>query len=290
MKILFLGGDKRQLSIINELKNKYSVETVGYDNILINNTYNKKITDLKMNNYQAIVFPVSGVLDNFTIEAVYTKEDIILPNDLLTNTNAKALIFTGIKSINLDKMLKLANREAIILMNDQNVVKENTIPTIEGIIGDLINHTDYTINQANILVLGYGKVGKSLTDLLTFLGAHVIVGKNKTKDDELLKSKGIKSIFTSDEKGMENALRTCDIIINTVPSLILNKTYLKFINKEAYLLDISSFPHGIDFNYADALKLNHKKLLGIPGLVAPKTAGLILAKKIKKVLGGERYD
>ncbi len=287
IKILFLGGDKRQLSIIEELKNKYQIETVGYDNITINNTNNKKLSEIKLEDYQVIIFPVSGVLDNGLIETNFSKETIMLTEDLLLNTKKDVLIFSGVKSKALKKMLALANKEAIIMMNDQEVTKENSVPTIEGIISDLIIHTDYTINQAKVLVLGYGNVGQPLVEILIALGAKVTVGTKVSRNNELLKAKNINFIFTNDYQKMKETLETCDIIINTVPSLILDKKYLEVVNKQAYLLDIASFPYGIDFNYAELLKLDYKKLLGIPGLIAPKTAGLILAKKIKKVLGGD---
>jgi dipicolinate synthase subunit A len=67
-----------------------------------------------------------------------------------------------------------------------------------------------------------------------------------------------------------------------------DKEYLTLLNKNAYILDVASYPHGVDFEAANNLKIKNSLLLGIPSLVAPKTAGKILVKKINSIIGGEK--
>ena len=59
---------------------------------------------------------------------------------------------------------------------------------------------------------------------------------------------------------------------------------MQVLNNTIYILDVSSHPHGVDFKSANELNLKNKLLLGIPGDVAPKTAGNILVKKINSVI------
>lgn len=283
MKILFLGGDKRQLEMIKILENKgYEVNVLGYQSINLENNVKKKgLYELKMDEYKVIIFPVSGVKSNYKIVSEFDSNPIFLPVDFLKNTQENVSIFTGIMTKELNEMLEVSKRKAISLMEDNNVKKENSIPTVEGIIADLVYSTDKTIEESNIFVLGYGNIGEVLVDKLKALKAtSIAVGVIEQTDYEQLNKNNIKSLFTTDEKSMQQVIKESDVIINTVPELLLDKKLLNFVNNDAYILDISSYPYGVDFDYANQLKIKNKLFLGIPGKVAPTTAGRILVKKI----------
>jgi dipicolinate synthase subunit A len=76
-----------------------------------------------------------------------------------------------------------------------------------------------------------------------------------------------------------------DIIINTVPSKILDKNLLAIVRQDALLIDLASIPGGVDFEYAKerGLKIIHE--LGIPGKTAYKTAAVYMYDCIMKLLG-----
>jgi dipicolinate synthase subunit A len=166
-------------------------------------------------------------------------------------------------------------------MSFDDVAIENSISTSEGIIADIIQNTDYTLNNSNITVLGYGRVGKTLVNKLLKLGANVNVGVIKESDYISLIYENINVFYTTD---MKNNLINSNIIINTVPRLLLDKINLNYTKKDVYIIDIASAPYGIDFEYAKDKKIKYTILKGIPGKVAPKTAGTILANKINKIL------
>lgn len=285
MKALFLGGDKRQIEIIKDLsRKKTEIDLVGYDLIGIDNIKNIDANNICISQYDLIFFPISGVKDDLSIACSYSSRKIILQMDLLEKCKEKAKIFTGIKTEKLNHMLKLANKDCIALMDDADIKKANGIPTVEGIIGDLIYSTDYTISDANIFVLGYGNVGKPLVRTLKNLNANVTVGIIKPDEFTELVNNQIPCIYSNNHSLMLRVMQDSNIIINTVPEIILNKDYLEKLNKDIYILDISSHPHGVDFESANELNLKNKLLLGIPGNVAPKTAGNILVKKINSII------
>lgn len=292
MKMLFIGGDKRQLEIIRNMHAKrHQIDTVGYGkNGLPIGVINRSISGLQMGNYDAIFFPVSGVCEDYSIVTEFNEEKVYLPKYLLVKTKESALIFTGIRNKGLNDMLSIANRNVIALMEDRTVTIENSIPTIEGIIGDLINNTDHTINDSNILVFGYGNVGKPLVDKLRYLGARVTVGVILESDYKYLNENGIKAIYTTDKESMKESLRANDTIINTVPSIILDKESIRYIDGSVYILDIASHPHGIDIKAANEQGIRAKIWLGIPSVVAPRTAAMILYKKINSYIGGNKNE
>lgn len=284
MKILFLGGDKRYLEIINNfVAKKCEIDLVGYKNEYPN-TNNKKIDDINISEYDVIFFPINGVMENYIIKG---EENFVVDENLLKNTKDDTLIFSGIKTNCLDSILRTSSRDAIYLMQEKEIVLDNAVITVEGILADIIENTDISIKDANIMVIGYGNIGKKLVDILRYLNANVLVSVKEEDDYIDLKHKGIYTVYSNDHYTMKLGLNISNIIINTVPTLVLNHEYIDSVRNDAYVLDISSYPYGIDKEYLGEKQIKNKIYSGIPGKVAPITAGRILTKKIEKILGGE---
>ena len=117
------------------------------------------------------------------------------------------------------------------------------------------------------------------------LGASITVSIIEEKDKQELDTKKINNFYSNNIIDLKNEIKNTDIIINTVPNTIINNSLIKYINRECYVLDIASHPHGIDREVLDEFFIKNKLYLGIPGKVAPKTSGKILSKKINNILG-----
>ena len=86
------------------------------------------------------------------------------------------------------------------------------------------------------------------------------------KDITWIEAYGSKSIKYEE---LNKKIDMFDIIINTVPVLILNKKRLELLNKNTLLIDVASAPGGIDFEVARQLNIKTIWALGIPGKIAP---------------------
>ena len=286
MEVLVLGGDLRYLEIINDLSSKYSVDVVGYKNTYINDCVrNININKVDIGKYDVIIFPINGVMDKNLINCRFNNVPIKLSDDFLVGSKDDVLIFSGISTPNLDRILEVSNRNCVYMMKDKEVVSSNAIPTVEGIIADVIVNTDSTIHDTNFLVFGYGNIGQVLVKYLRLLGANVTVSIIEDKDKEILDSVGIDSFYSNNVSDLVKSIGSVDVIINTVPSCVIDNSLIKYINRECYVLDIASHPHGIDREVLDEFFIKNKLYLGIPGKVAPKTSGKILSRKINSVLG-----
>lgn len=286
---MFVGGDKRQIEIIKDFYNKnYEIDLIGYDNYDAPEGITKREADrLDKKDYHAIIMPVNGVAEDGSITSSFCNRQIKLKETFFVTTKKDILIFTGIRTRYLDKMLSVSKRKVIELMADPDIKKDNSIPTVEGIIGHLVFNTDSTINGSKILILGYGNVGKMLAEKLYYLGANITVGVLLEEDYDYLEDRNVDVFYTEDKPIMREAMANNSIIINTVPELLIDKECLEVAQTGAYILDISSHPHGVDFKSANDLKIKNKLLLGIPGEVSPRTAGIILTKKINSILEGD---
>jgi len=286
LEVLVLGGDLRYLEIIDDLSSKYSVDVVGYKNTYINDCVrNININKVDIGKYDVIIFPINGVMDKNLINCRFNNVPIKLSDDFLVGSKDDVLIFSGISTPNLDRILEVSNRNCVYMMKDKEVVSSNAIPTVEGIIADVIVNTDSTIHDTNFLVFGYGNIGQVLVKYLRLLGANVTVSIIEDKDKEILDSVGIDSFYSNNVSDLVKSIGSVDVIINTVPSCVIDNSLIKYINRECYVLDIASHPHGIDREVLDEFFIKNKLYLGIPGKVAPKTSGKILSRKINSVLG-----
>lgn len=286
MEVLVLGGDMRYIEVIEKLSSKYNVSIVGYKNTFINNLVkNLDISDVDVSKYDVILLPINGVMDKNLISCRFNNNPIKLPRDFFVDSKDNVLIFSGIPTPNLDYMLEVSNRSCVYMMKDKDVIRENAVPTVEGIIADVINNTDKTLADSSVLVFGYGNIGTLLVKYLEMLGASVSVSIIKESDKELLDSMGISNFYSYNREDLISGIKGVDIIINTVPSTVISDNLIRFINPDAYVLDVASHPHGIDQEVLAEYFIKSKLYLGIPGKIAPKTSGKILSKKISKVMG-----
>lgn len=286
MEVLVLGGDMRYIEVIEKLSSKYNVSIVGYKNTFINNLVkNLDISDVDVSEYDVILLPINGVMDKNLISCRFNNNPIKLPRDFFVGSKDNVLIFSGIPTPNLDYMLEVSNRSCVYMMKDKDVIRENAVPTVEGIIADVINNTDKTLNDSSVLVFGYGNIGTLLVKYLEMLGSSVSVSIIKESDKELLDSMGISNFYSYNREDLISGIKGVDVIINTVPSTVISDNLIRFINPDAYVLDVASHPHGIDQEVLAEYFIKSKLYLGIPGKIAPKTSGKILSKKISKVMG-----
>jgi dipicolinate synthase subunit A len=145
----------------------------------------------------------------------------------------------------------------------------NAISTAEGAIQIAINETPRNVHGNNVLVLGFGRVGKVLSKMLDGIGAHVACEARKTTDLAWIKAYGYEAINLIDLK--EN-LNRFDIIINTIPYIVLDKEMLQEVKKDALIIDLASNPGGVDKQAVKELGIKFNWALSLPGKVSPITS------------------
>ncbi len=266
MKLLILGGDKRYLNLIKYYHEK-DLTIIGFDKIF--DCSDIKTLDASL--FDIIIFPVDGIKRDFSIYTPFNKSTIYIPKEFLQNIKKDAHVFTGTEN----EILATYTHNYIKVMEDDEVATTNGHLTVEGILADIIDNTNFSIKDSNIIVFGYGKIGKPLVKVLHTLGAKVIVGTDVVIDDY--------DYFLTTNT-YEHLLAGADIIINTVPKILLDSSNMGSINRQCYLLDVASYPYGIDIEEALKLGLIYKQLPGIPGKISPKSASLIISKKINKYI------
>ncbi len=241
----------------NNLEETLNRSEIGENEILIGPT--------PMNNKDEIYAPYSqdGKIDKKILENLYTK---------------KIKFFGG----NIAQRIKEdSNWEAYDFLKDEEFSILNTIPTAEGAITLAMQMTNYVISESNVLVLGYGRVGKTLCMKLKGLNAHVYTMTKK--DEDLAWSEVYGCIPVKPEKIKENICKM-DIIFNTIPEKIITKEILMLLNRETLIIDVSSAPGGVDYEAANKMKIKAILYNQIPGKFAPDACAEYMKRFIYKIL------
>lgn len=134
--------------------------------------------------------------------------------------------------------------------------------TAEGTVKIALSNGNKTLKDAKVLILGYGRIGKALCNLMSGFHSDFTVTARKVKDLSYILVNGFKGIHTDD---IINVIGQFDIIINTIPALILTKEVLDEVREDALIIDLASVPGGTDFDYAQKRGIKTDHALSIPG-------------------------
>ncbi len=157
----------------------------------------------------------------------------------------------------------------------------NAIPTAEGAVQLAMEHLPVTIHASRVLVVGFGRVGKLTAQRFAALGAKVSVAARKYEQLAWAQAMGFGAEHLAHLAGW---LCGYDLVVNTVPSRVLNRPELEDMRRDCLILDLASKPGGVDLQAAADLGLTVIWALALPGKVAPVTAGASIKSTIYNML------
>ena len=210
--------------------------------------------------------------DNITINTTYSDKEISL-KEVQSLVENKTFIAGKIPSCFYEdekiKNIDLLQSEALTILN--------AIPTVEGAIKIAIEETEYTLHESNVLIYGFGRIGKILCDRFKSMGANVYCVARKEADLAWIREKRCIPI-TYDK--LENYAQVMDLMINTVPVVVIQEEMMKKMKRDCFIIDLASNPGGVDKMVANKYNIKVITALGVPGRIAPLSA----AKYIKTII------
>ncbi|AIM17719.1 MULTISPECIES: dipicolinic acid synthetase subunit A [Neobacillus] len=284
MQIAVIGGDARQLEIIQKLTELDArISLIGFEQLdhAFTGAVKEKINEVDFSNIDAIILPVAGTNLEGQIETIFSNEKVVLTEDILLKTPEHCTIYSGISNAYLNGIVKAAKRKLVQLFSRDDVAIYNSIPTVEGTIMMAIQHTDFTIHGSNVTILGLGRCGMSIARAFHGLGAKVKVGARRSEHLARITEMGVTPFHLSN---IEKEVTDTDILINTIPKLVVSAAVIAKLPAHTLVIDIASKPGGTDFRYAEKRGIKALLAPSLPGIVAPKTAGQILADVLSQLL------
>lgn len=285
-KFAVIGGDLRIIKLVNMLAKDGNVvytygleeaeELKGNDNIIFCDKLSKTISE----ETEVVIGPIPFSSDGKNINAPFSSKEISI-RELMHQLNAKILIAGSITPDVYD-MANDEYIEIIDIMKREELAVLNTISTAEGTIEIAISNTNKIIHGSNVLILGFGRIGKVLARKMAGLSAKVTCAARKDEDLAWIRAYGHMATNINTLGG--KVLSESDLIINTVPHLILNKERLEYVKDECLLIDLASNPGGIDKRAAKEKNLKLVWALALPGKVAPVTTAEFIKDTIYNIL------
>lgn len=280
-----IGGDLRIIKLAKMLADEgnqvyaYGLEKAeelkGHQNIIFTEKISKAIPE----DVEIVIGPIPFSSNGVNINAPFSDKEISI-RELIHYLNAKILIAGSITP----EIYDMANDEyieIIDIMKREELAVLNTVSTAEGTIEIAISNTNKIIHGSEVLILGFGRIGKVLARKMAGLSAKVTCAARKDEDLAWIRAYGHNE--TNINVLGEN-LSKYDLIINTVPHLILNKERLQYVKKDALLIDLASNPGGIDKREAKERNLKLVWALALPGKVAPVTTAEFIKDTIYNIL------
>ncbi|TFE24435.1 dipicolinate synthase subunit DpsA [Cohnella luojiensis] len=284
IQIVLAGGDARQLEVIQRLTElDASVTIAGFDRLdtPFSGVIKAEWTPEILKQADALILPAVGTDDEGLITALFTDQELKLTDAHLAGIPKTCKVITGMAKSYLRKMCEKYHLELVELFERDDVAIYNSIPTAEGALMMAIQNTDITIHGSNCIVLGLGRTGFTMARTLQALGARVKVGVRRDEAFARAFEMGFEPFYMPE---LARQAGNIDLIFNTIPTMIVTAQVIAQLPLRACIIDLASKPGGTDFRFAEKRGIKAMLAPGLPGIVAPKTAGRIIANSLTQII------
>lgn len=159
---------------------------------------------------------------------------------------------------------------------DEDFLIANAEITARGATASLLVDTSLDVTDMQVGVIGYGRIGRELTRILLFLGAHLTVYTKRASIAADLAALGIEAEIISEDSD----LSSLDVVFNTAPESIISPERIAALPEKTRIIDLAS---GTIFEPSARLM----KLSSIPDAMYPLSAGRLYAEAIIRAAEGE---
>lgn len=283
IKIAVLGGDDRELILVAELVKKgATVVVAGFPKDKISHgAFVVNSVEEACKDTEVLILPLPGTNEKGVIRAVYADQELQLTEKAIAGVARNALIIIGSARKYLKDWAVKYGLTLMEIVEMDEIAILNSIPTAEGALQIAMEETSSTIHGSKTCVIGFGRVGITMARTLKALGSDVTVVARHP--GQLARAYEMGCIRAGYED-LHEIMNHTNIVFNTVPSMVLDSSILKYANPEVLIVDLATQPGGTDFEAANNFGLKAILAPGLPGKVAPVFAGKILADVIPRLL------
>lgn len=165
-------------------------------------------------------------------------------------------------------LLSFAKEKGIFLkgaLQDEIYLFRNAVATAEGVLKNVIEKCNKTLDELTVLIYGYGNCGNAIARLLWLCGCEVFVtsrerGRKKAEKD------GFNIHWPQ-----ENSLSMFDAVVNTVPDPVFTDSLLLSMQEDSHFFQVATGLSGIDPNILSSHGIHFHPLPRLPGLYAPQS-------------------
>lgn len=286
LQLAVLGGDRREVELVRALSEGGArLRVVGLPAGDLPQVEQLSDPVAAVTGARAVIAPMSGAdAQGFLPTPLARDVKIRLDDRLFAAIGGRAPLFIGVLNPMQAPIAAAHGVRVVELTAVDEIAIANSIPTAEGAVQLAMEKLPITIHGANALVLGFGRCGITLARLLAAMGARVGVVARRAADRARAVEMGLKPWTWTQ---LAEAASRQHVIFNTVPTVTLTDAVLAQTRPDVLIVDIASPPGGTNFEAAKRLGRRALLAVGLPGKVAPVTAGRILAEHVPALIRAE---
>lgn len=161
----------------------------------------------------------------------------------------------------------LKKYRTVDFLQDATYLAGNAYITAECALDVALPYLDITLRNCPTLIIGWGRIGKCLGQLLKAIGADVTIAARKETDRAMIRSLGYHAEETAH---LADSLFHYRLIFNTVPELVLNQAQMSACHPDCVKIELAS-KDGIEDEDVIIAR-------GLPGVHMPESSGRLIAE------------
>lgn len=277
-KFTFVGGDLRSVGACSYL-NSLGFEA---DTFLLENApgLSEGLKKSSLPRADCYILGLPAADQNLLISTPLSDRSLSL-DDFFNLVPEGAFVAGGLLSSDFISSAREKRIEIFDYFSSEELQIRNSVPTAEGALEIAMREMPVTISDSHPLVIGCGRIAKSLLPMLKALGAQAAVC---SRSDESLVWCSLNKIHPVAYSALADEISCFDLIFNTAPAKILSERILDKVASNALIIDLASKPGGVDFKAAAEKSLKVIWALSLPGKCAPVSAGRIIADTVLNAL------
>lgn len=157
--------------------------------------------------------------------------------------------------------------ETVDFLRDEVYLCENAYITAECALDTALPYLNRTLRGCPVLIIGWGRIGKCLGQLLQSLGADVTIAARNPCQRAMIRALGYDAV---DMESIPQSLPHFRLLYNTVPCPILTGEQMAFCREDCVKIELAS-KDGME---GDDIIIAR----GLPGIHMPESSGELIAK------------
>lgn len=276
MNMAIIGGDRRFELLSKMLESKgNTVCHVGRGNAITE----EEISSIEK--AEVIILPIPCTADGKRINGGGKPK---ITEDLIKAMEGKKVFAGMVENLTEEVRGRLditdyGKREDYLILNAQ--------ATAEAAFAISVELSEKALFNSSVLILGFGRIGKTLAALFKASGAKVTVCARRSEHFAQIECLGAEKAAYRE---LKERAEESDIIINTVPARVVDEKVIETLSKQTVIIDLASGEGGTDFEAAVKHGITAEHALSLPGKYSPVSAAGFIMDTIDAMLEEVKED
>ncbi|MCQ2484504.1 MAG: hypothetical protein MJ168_04110 [Clostridia bacterium] len=171
--------------------------------------------------------------------------------------------------------------------SDEGFLIKNSRLTAQGVLKIVLDNIRTDLHTMNTAVIGYGRCGREICRIMKRNGADVTSFSRRMQTFAAAENDGMK---TDSIGNINKKLCKYDVIINTVPFNIIEKSGLECLTQRNMYIEVASRPYGFNISGTDTFNFRYVLAESLPGRFTPVSAGMNIADTVAGILREEKSN